>query len=265
MIDMNDHRPTPQRVEFTPIQKEKTVTAGRTMLATTPLGRTFLALAEEFDSFIPARSIEAASTWHMLTESARGMRAISAGIEECADVIAACGLHQRVCNRLYGAVESSAAMSSALVKAQRKLEDLYEGQLEQEASAATTIQPVPVDIAGDEAAGIGPLTLALAVNFESFEPTLEAEASSILELIKTSQAGFALMGEAMEGLGVRMARHSIDQRVRQLVRSSSDHGVSTAMSFQAARRAMTELYHGQVSQENSGTTTIRTLPFRRVG
>lgn len=264
VINLGEHRNSKRsRNAAGPIERGNTVESGRAMLGRTPLGVAFLHLAQEFDAFLPVRGYEATSTFNLASDTHKAFRMVSIGVDEFSDTIAACDLDRRVVNGLYKAVESAEAIATAMLKARRRIETAYSGQLSQEDSGAKSVQALPALVVGDEAAGIVPFGSAVAAEYESFAPEIDAEATSILERIKLSQAGFALLGASLEELARRMAQHNIDRRVRDLIRSAADHASSTATEFRTSRRTMANLYRGQLDQEDSSNGTIRTMPASR--
>jgi hypothetical protein len=265
VIHLDNHRSgkAPRNVGA-PIERGHTMDSGRAMLGGTALGRGFLGVAAELDAFMPVTYQEATSTLQLTTDANRAFVLVAGGVDEFSDAIATCGLDRRVVNGLYKAVEGAEAIAAAMLQARRRIESCYAGQLDQEASGATTVQALPVlAVIGDEAAGLIPNGTVIASQYEAFEPEPDAEAMSIMERIKLSQAGFALLGASLEDLARRMAQHGIDARVRGHIRTAADEAASTATAFQKAKRVMVALYRGQMDQEASGNGTIRTIPVHR--
>ena len=266
VIDLGERRDSKRgRNVGAPIERGHTMESGRALLGGTALGRGFLALAAEFDAFTPVRGQEATSTLNLTTDANKAFTMVALGVDELSDTIAACDLDRRVVNGLYRAVEGSESIAVATRRARRRIETYYAGQLDQESSGARTVQALPAArFVGDEAAGIIPASTLIGAEYEEFEPEPDAEATSILECIKLSQAGFALVAASLEDLARRMAQHNIDRRVRDLIRAAADEATSTAVQFRAAKRTMTSLYRGQMDQESSGHGTMRTAPVRRI-
>lgn len=265
VINLGQHRKTrrPRNVAD-PIERGNTVESGRKMLGRTPLGVAFLHLAQEFDVFAPVLSSEATSTFNLVNDAHHAFGMIAVGVDEFADLIAACDLDRKVVNSLYKAMEDAESAAEAMRKARRRIESAYTGQMEQEASSATTVQALPAVAGGTESVGIGRFASQIATEYESFEPEPDAEATSILEWIKCSQAGFALLSASIEELSKRMTQHNMDRRVRDLIGAAADHARSTSTAFRSAKRTMTALYRGQLDQEDTGNGSVRTTPIRRV-
>lgn len=253
----------PTLVLVDPIERNHIMEAGRELLTRTPLGHGFAGLASEFDHFTPVRGNEAQSTVDMLGDAYLGLRRISMAVETFSDIIGDCGLHRTVVTKLYLAAESADALKRAMDRANTAVGNLYEGQIDQDQSGATSVQAGLVAVGvGDEAEGIGPFSSIIAGCYENFSPEPDQEATQILAYITASQAGFALLNDALVKLSPRLRRHGVDNRVRRLIRAAAGDALNAATVFQDARQTMSRLYRGQIGQEGSGVTTIRSAPLR---
>lgn len=263
VVDFAAHQKKKGGAVATPIERGTTVESGHALLQRTYLGKVFMGLATELDAFIPARGAEAISTLHMVSDLHAASVRIASGVEQFSDIIHDCGLDKRITNKLYIAVGVAEDIGRKTLKARRSIEDLYDGQIEQDESRVTSVQTVPVHVVGGgEETGILPLGAAIADAYGAFEPVIDGEATSIMEVIKTSQAAFAVVSEALEGMARRSRQHGLDRRVRDRLRSSADSATDTSAAFKQAKAAMSDLYRGQMHQEESGAGTIRTLPVR---
>jgi hypothetical protein len=254
----------PTLVVVDPIERTQIMKASRDVLSRTRLGHGFVALAGEFEHFTPVRGNEAQTTVDMLGDAYMAFRRISMSVENFTDIVTDCGLNRQITNQLLLAAESADALERMMTRANTAVGNLYEGQIEQDQSQATSVQAglVPIGI-GDEADGIGPFAAVIANCYETFAPEPDQEATLVLAYINTSQAGFAMISDALVGLASRLRNHRIDNRVRRLIRAAAGDALNTSSHFQGARQTMTRLYRGQMAQEASGVATIRNAPLRR--
>lgn len=256
----------PALVVVDPIERTNAMESSRNLLQRRRLGKAFLGLAAEFDAFVPVRGDEALSTLTMIHDAYMGFKRVSMSVEEFADVVADSGLNRRIVVSLYAAAGAADALDRAMGRANRQVAALYDGQLEQEQSPATTVAAVPVPVGlGVDAEGIGPYSSAVALGYETFAPPAESEATEIFEHIRISQAGFAVLSDSLTHLARRLHDHGVDTRVRRLIRVAGGNALAAADHFRAARQTMSQLYRGQMAQEASGVATIRTAPMRRAG
>jgi hypothetical protein len=245
------------------LQRGPIMQTGREMLGSTPMGHLFVAIAAELDAFAPLRDKEATSTLNLMADACKAFGRLAGGVDMFADVVFACNMHARVVHHLYQAVEDAEAIGERMRQARRLVETIYGDRLAQEESAAGVVNALPVVATGDEAAGLMPLATKLAAYYMAFEPRIDEEATSILEVIKVSQAGWAVVADALSNLSTRLGAFAVDRRVRAKVTAASGASVGTSAAFGAARRTMTTLYRAQMAQENTGTATILTIPLGR--
>lgn len=249
----------PAAISIISIDRRRTMEEGKKLLRGTLFGRGFLSLSDQLRAFIPIRAHEAVSVLKLLDDVHKGMLRIHGAIDAFSDIVAACGLHDKVTHPLYLAAETAEALAGKFARAKNLVETIYEGQLQQDASVATTVQTLPVRVvSADLAPGIGPACTAIAVGFSGFLPDPKTEATSILDQIRLAQAGWAVLAGALEELTSRLV--TVSKRVRVFVSAAKDEALILAAAFRAARTEMLKLYNGQMVQEASGTPTIRTIP-----
>jgi hypothetical protein len=236
---------------------------GKQMLGSTPMGKLFVALAAELEYFTPARDKEATSTLNLLVDAHQAFGRLAGGVDMFADVVFACGMHSRVVHHLYQAVEDAEAIGERMRQAHRLVETIYGDRIMQEESSVGVVNALPAIAGGEETTGLAPLATKLAAYYMAFEPRVDEEATSILEVVKVSQAGWAVVGEAATALAERLGAFAVDRRVRVKVASGADSAVGTSAAFGAARRSLTSLYRAQMAQEATGTATILTIPLGR--
>ncbi|WP_335989293.1 hypothetical protein [Glycomyces sp. MUSA5-2] len=236
---------------------------GRDMLNSTPVGGLFLALAREIDIFAPERDKEATSTLNLMSDLHKGFARLAGGVDTFSDTVFACGMHARVVHHLYQAVEDAETLAERARQARRLVEVIYGDRLVQEDSTAGVLNALPVLGSGEDPVSLVPLATRLAGAYMAFEPRIDEEAVSVLELIKVSQAGWAILADALARLSARLGGFQVDRRVRAKITAAEDAAVATAAAFGAARRSMTSLYRAQMAQESTGTTTILTIPLGR--
>lgn len=247
-----------------PIQTGDAMQRGSALLKRSSLGRQFLALAAEYDEFVPPRGDEAASVADLMNDSSQAWGLIADGVDAWADTIAACGIDRRVVVALFEAADDLATASGRWRKAARVVDRLYEGQLEQDESGAMTVQTLPIRVAGGGVAaeGIRPLSVAIAAEYMSATPAVDEEATSILEGLRTSQAALATCAEAVDQLAHRLrGQHRVDRQVTGLVSAAADSLDEAASSCQRSRTVLRRLYQGQLEQEGSNVASIRTIPL----
>jgi len=244
-------------------QRGPIMQTGREMLNSTPMGHLFVAIAAELDYFKPVQGKEATSTLNLMTNAHKAFLRLAGGVDMFSDVVFACNMHARVVHHLYQAVEDAETSAERMRQARRLVETIYDDRLAQEDTSAGVVNLLPAVVAGDEAAGLIPLATKLAAFYMAFEPRLDEEATSILEVVKVSQAGWAIVAESLTGLSIRLGAFAVDRRVRAKVSAAGDASVGTAAAFGAARRSMTSLYRSQMAQESTGTATILTIPLGR--
>jgi hypothetical protein len=245
------------------LQRGPLMQTGKQMLGSTPMGHLFVAIAAELDAFAPVRDKEATSTLNLMGDAYKAFGRLAGGVDMFADVVFACHMHARVVHHLYQAVEDAETVGERMRQARRLIETIYSDRLDQEDSTVGVVNALPAVATGDEAAGLVPLATKLAAHYMAFEPRTDEEATSILEVVKVSQAGWAVVAEALTNLSNRLGGFMVDRRVRTKVASASDASVGTAAAFGAARRSMTNLYRSQMAQESTGTATILTIPLGR--
>lgn len=245
------------------LQRGPLMQTGKQMLSSTPMGHLFVAIAAELDAFAPVQNKEATSTLNLMNDAYKAFGRLSGGVDMFADVVFACHMHARVVHHLYQAVEDAEVVSERMRQSRRLVETIYSDRLIQEDSAAGVVNALPAVASGDESAGLVPLATKLASFYMAFEPRLDEEATSILEVIKVSQAGWAVVAESLSNLSTRLGGFAVDRRVRGKVGAAGDASVGTSAAFGAARRSMTSLYRSQMAQESTGTATILTIPLGR--
>lgn len=252
----------PTLVVVDPIERTQTMASSDALLRRSPLGRAFIGLAGEIEEFVPVHGAAAQSTVQMVGDAYLGFKRIALSVDTYADVVADLGLHRRIVEELYHASAAADALDQAMRRANTQTVAYYDGQIEQESSGALTLSATPVPVgAGVDAEGIAPFAAHIARHYESFDPPVDAEATAIYEYLRTSQAGFARLSDALTGLAQRLRRHGVDARIRRLIRSAGGDALAAAGHFQGARQIMSRLYKGQMAQESSGVTTIRTAPM----
>ncbi|MCH7230200.1 hypothetical protein L0U85_04890 [Glycomyces sp. L485] len=247
----------------TAFQRGPLMQTGREMLGSTPMGHLFVAVAAELDYFTPVQGREATSTLNLMSDAYQAFLRLAGGVDMFSDVVAACNMHARVVHHLYQAVEDAETTAERMRQARRLVETIYSDRLTQEDSNAGVVNTLPAVSDGDEAAGLVPLATKLASCYMAFEPRLDEEATSILEVVKVSQAGWAVLADSLTNLSTRLGAFAVDRRVRTKVGAAGDASVGTAAAFGAARRAVTSLYRSQMAQESTGTATILTIPLGR--
>src|SRR5690606_38887398 len=204
----------PATVTPLPIQTGDAMKKGAALLKQSTLGRRYLALAAEYDEFIPVQGSEAESVLDLLHLSDQAWGLIADGIDAWSGTIAACGIDRRVIVPVWEAAEDLAGAAGRFRKARRAVERLYDGQLEQDASSAQTIQTVPIRLVGmADPAGIKPLGIAVAAEYAASTPRIDEEATSILEGLRTSQAALAVCAEAVEQAAGRLRSQAKVARV----------------------------------------------------
>jgi hypothetical protein len=235
-----------------------------TLLQKSPMGKAFLGLSGEISSFVPVRGQEAESTVELIGTAYLGFKRISMGVDTFADIVADLGLHRAIVNEIYKASSAADGLDRAMKRANGYVLSLNAGQLEQESSGAVAISAAPIPIGvGVDAEGIAPFSAVIANHYEGFAPPLDQEATAVFDYIRISQAGFAVLADALTLLANRMNKHGFDLRVRRLVATAGGDALEAADHFRAARVTMSRLYRGQMNQEASGVTTIRTAPMSR--
>jgi len=246
-----------------PIQTGDAMRKGTAMLKRSTLGRRYLALAAEYDEFIPPRGDEAASVLELMHHSEQAWGLVADGVDAWADTIAACGIDRRVVVALFEAADDLAVASGRFRKARRVVDRLYEGQLEQDESGVMSVQTLPIRVVGgDGAEGIRTLGVAIATEYVAAVPRVDEEATSILEGLRASQAALAVCAEAVDQAAKRLrGQHRIDRQVTGLIASAGSALDDAATSCQRSRTTLRRLYQGQLAQEGSNVATIRTIPL----
>lgn len=248
---------------MSPDERNALVNSSKQMLMKTPMGREFVALAAELDGFAPVRGVEAVSTTQMTQQLSQGLARISMGAEVFADVVTGCGMHRAITARLNAAAEAVDMAAKTSGRLHKRTEALYEGQIDQDMSAATTISAVPVRPGtGDEAAGILPRSVTLANFYGMFDPEIDKEATQVYTHLRISQAGWALLSDMLAAMPHRLRNHGVDRQVTRAIGQVSTGLLECAQAYQVTIREMKRLYHGQMDHEASGVSTIRTTPLR---
>lgn len=245
-----------------PIERTHVMATTEALLQRTQLGQAYLALASEIGGFVPVRGNEANSTVQLVEGIYMGAKRIALSVGFFADTVADMGLHREIINGLHQAVIAAEGLDTAMKQANGQLAAHYEGQISQESSGIATVSATPVPLgAGVDAEGVEPRALFIGMFYERFDPPIDNEATAIFEVIKTSQAGFAMLADSLTVLTQRLRAHGVDMRIRRLFRNASGNALATAEAFGATRKTMARLYKGQMAQEQAGVTTIRTAPM----
>lgn len=245
-----------------PIERKHVMATTEALLQRTALGQAYLALAAEISGFIPVRGNEANSTVQLVEGIYMGAKRIALSAGFFADTVADMGLHREIVNGLHAAVIAAEGLDTAMKQANTQLAAHYDGQISQESTGVATVSSTPVPMgAGVDAEGIEPRALFIGMFYERFDPPVDQEATAIFEVIKTSQAGFAMLADSLTVLTQRLRAHGVDLRIRRLFRNASGNALATAEQFGNTRKTMARLYKGQMAQEQSGVTTIRTAPM----
>lgn len=259
-------RPAPHKVTVAPMSpQERTamVASSKQLLMKTPMGKAFVALAAELDGFAPVRGAEAVSTTQMTQQLSQGLTRVSMGAEAFADVVTGCGMHRSITARLNAAAEAVDIAAKTAARLHKRAEALYDGQITQDMSTATTISAIPVRPGtGDDAEGILPGCHALANYFGMFEPQIDAEATQTLAHLRVAQAGFALLSDMLAAMPKRLRDHGVDKQVTRSISQVSGGLLDSAQAYHYTIREMKRLYQGQMDHEASGVSTIRTAPLR---
>jgi hypothetical protein len=259
-------RSRPSRVRTTPISPEERlsiVKSGKQLLTRTPLGKEFVMLAGELNSFTPVRGLEALTTSEMTRQLSRGTARISMGVEAFSDIVAHSGISRRITSRLHGIAAAVDTAAKHSIQCHKLVESLYNGQIAQDASGTVSVASVPVRPGtGDEAAGIWPHSNRIANFLGGFEPETNKEATQIYGHMRILQAGFALVSDVTADLPTRLQTHGVDHRVTRLIGAFGGEILDIAMAWRETAREMGQLYQGQLDHEASEISTIRTAPMR---
>jgi hypothetical protein len=228
-----------------------------------PMGRAFVAVSEAIDAFRPVGNYEVSSIRDLVTDLQVALQQVSAGLDMFADAMMDAKLDRSVLNSLYEAVDASESMAARLLVARNRINGYYAHRISQEESRAGVVQALPVVANGEGVpAGIVPTGVRLAAQYAQFTPVLDEEATSIMDVIKTSQAGYAVVGGSLTGLAEKMVfPWRLEKKTNEKTNNAGIAGYEVADAFVKARKTMGRLYADQIAQEATGTPTVINIPL----